>query len=73
MVGFVEHMLNPPFPVEVLDGTNYVYGSTKVEDWRDSRLTFGKRESIIHFSRYKHPKLGLTLRLEMNLLIATEI
>lgn len=66
LLGFVEHMLNPPFPVEVLEGTKYVYGSTKIEDWRASRLTFGKRESVVHFSRYKHQKLGLTLRLEMN-------
>lgn len=66
MVGFVAHMLNPPFPVEVLEGTKYVYKSTKLEDWRASRLTFGKRESVVHFSRYKHQKLGLTLRLEMN-------
>lgn len=66
LLGFVAHMLNPPWPIEALKGTKYVYGSTKIEDWRCSRLTFGKRESVVHFSRYKHSNLGLTLRLDMN-------
>jgi len=59
-------MLNPPFPVEVVGQSKYVNKSTKLEDWRVSLLTFGKRESVVHFSRLKLQNVGLSLRLEMN-------
>jgi len=66
LAGFVAHMLNPPFPVEVLGKSKFSYGSNKAEDWRSSNLGFGKRESVIHFALYKHYKLGVSLRLTMN-------
>ena len=64
--GFVDHMLNPPWPVEVVGKSKFAYGTTNLDDWRASILSFGKRESVIHFSRLKDPKLGLLLRLQMN-------
>lgn len=66
LAGFVEHMLNPPYPIEVLGKSKFANGTTNLEDWRASCLGFGKRESVIYFSRYKHPKLGISLRLQMN-------
>ena len=66
LTGFVDHMLNPPWPVEVVGKSKFANGTTNLDDWRASMLSFGKRESVIHFSRLKHPKLGLSLRLEMN-------
>ena len=63
LAGFVEHLLNPPFPSEVIGKPKFV---NQGQDWRATTLDFGARESRVHFSYHKHKSTGLSLRLEMN-------
>jgi hypothetical protein len=66
--GVVKLLLNPPYPVGLTGKAKFAFANdpTKDAEWRSVSLTFGKRDASIHFSRYKHQTLGLSLRLEMN-------
>lgn len=68
LAGFVDHLLNPKWPVGLAGKAKFAFANDPDKDpeWRAASLTFGNRDASIHFSRYKHQKLGLSLRLEMN-------
>lgn len=63
-----KRLLDPPFPIELAGKPKFAFANQpdKEPEWRAVSLTFGKRDSSVHFSRRKDAKLGMTVRLEMN-------
>jgi hypothetical protein len=65
---FGARLLDPPFPIDFAGKPQFTYANhpDKEPHWRTVPLTFGKRDSTVHFSRRKEANVGVTVRLEMN-------